>query len=174
MELELRPAAYEEPDARALTVEVQAYYRELHGGIDDSPLGKGELSPPNGAFLLGYLSGGAVAMGGWRFLPGLHVLDGRRVAELRRMYVSPALRRRGAARQLLAALEAGARGAGVDVMVLATGQPQVAAVRFYRACGYLDVPGFGHYASAAEAIHLARRLVSREVGSREAAAVDRG
>ncbi len=112
MELELRPAAYEEPDARALTVEVQAYYRELYGGTDDSPLGKGELNPPHGAFLLGYLNGGAVAMGGWRFVPGLHALDGRRVAELRRMYVSPALRRRGAARQLLAALEAGARGPG--------------------------------------------------------------
>lgn len=158
MKLELRPAAYEHPDAVQLTAQAQDFYRQLYGGTDDSPLGDGELAWPNGAFLLGYLDGTPVAMGGWRFLPGTNALDAAHPAEIRRMFVTDAVRRQGLARTVLTALEASAAAAGADAMVLATGRPQVAAVRFYRASGYVDVPHFGHYAEMDDAVHLGRRL----------------
>lgn len=157
-DLELRPAAYDEPDVARLTAQVQDYYRQIYGGADESPLSPTEFVPPNGLFLLGRLSGAPVAMGGWRFVSGIEALGGKRLAEIRRMYVSRAVRRQGAARALLAELERTAAAAGADVLVLATGDRQPDAVRFYRSCGYVDVPAFGHYAEEPESVHLGKRL----------------
>ena len=156
---DLRPAAYDDPDVARLTAEVQDYYRQIYGGTDTSPIQPGEFVPPNGLFLLGRLAGEPVAMGGWRFVSGIEALGGQRLAEIRRMYVSSAVRRQGLARTLLAELERTAAAAGCDVMVLATGNPQPDAVRFYRGSGYTDVPAFGHYAKEPESVHLGKRLV---------------
>jgi GNAT superfamily N-acetyltransferase len=155
---ELRPASYDEPDVARLTARVQEYYREIYGGTDDSPMDRDEFVPPHGLFLVGRLVGEAVAMGGWRFITGVEALGGRRLAEIRRMYVAADVRRRGVAGLLLAELERTAAAAGADVMVLATGQPQPDAVSFYRRHGYVDVPGFGHYAGMAESVHLGKHL----------------
>ncbi|MCW2811653.1 MAG: hypothetical protein JWP61_2111 [Friedmanniella sp.] len=156
-DLVVRPADYADPDAVALTAAVQAYYVGLYGGSDDSPLDPTELRPPGGRFWLGYLAGVPVAMAGWRLLDA-PLPAGRRVAEVRRMYVAEAGRRRGYARRLLAEIEASAAAAGIDALVLTTGEPQADAVRFYRACGYRDVAPFGFYAAMRGAVFLGRTL----------------
>ena len=80
-------------------------------------------------------------------------------AKIRRMYVDPVVRRRGFAHRLLGALEEGARAAGVERMVLATGRPQTAAIAMYRAAGYADIAPFGYYADSAGVVCLGKTLV---------------
>jgi len=151
--LDLRSARLDDPDALALTEEVQAYYVEVYGGTDEDPIAPEEFLPPQGGFLLGFEAGRAVAMGGWSFLPGstTHV-------KIRRMYVREDARRHGYAAALLERLEQEARDAGAEHVALTTGEPQVAAVRFYRARGYDDVEPFGFYADEPSSVHLGKAL----------------
>lgn len=61
---------------------------------------------------------------------------GNGVAELRRMYVSPEMRRRGLARSMLAEAEHQCRSAGLRRLVLSTSELQQAALSLYRGAGY--------------------------------------
>jgi putative acetyltransferase len=66
--------------------------------------------------------------------------------ELRRMYVAPAARRGGVAREMLRFAEAEARRFGARRLELSTSELQPAAVRLYRSAGYRLM----HEATAAE------------------------
>ena len=48
--------------------------------------------------------------------------------------------------------------AGADWMVLETGRPQIAAIAFYRANGYVDIEPFGFYAAEPDVVSLGKRL----------------
>ncbi|MGN9775250.1 GNAT family N-acetyltransferase [Micromonospora sp. H33] len=116
-----------DPELAAL---VAAWQRELR----DS----GWAGPPDGApedlrFLVAVLGGRAVACGGLRALD-----DG--TGELHRLYVRPAYRGRGIARQLLVALEEMAFRSGHALVRLRTG---VQLATFYATCGYQRIPGYG-------------------------------
>ena len=143
--LRIAAVAFTDPDTQRLVEQVQAEYVVLYGSPDDSPIEDGVLDPPRGAFFLGYVDDEPVAMGGWRLRPDVLRLGGTLGAEVKRMYVAPGARRRGYAREVLAHLEATARGAGADVMVLETGTEQPAAIRMYEEAGYVLVDAFGHY-----------------------------
>jgi GNAT superfamily N-acetyltransferase len=155
--LDLRVVSYDHPDPVALTELAQRFYVQIYGSPDDSPFTVEEFAPPHGTFLVGYLDGRPVAMGGWRFSSDA-VAGAARPAEIKRMFVREELRGRGLAREILSALEISAHDAGADWMILETGQPQVAAVAFYRACGYAAVDRFGHYADSPKALHLGKPL----------------
>lgn len=157
--LDLRPRRYDHPDAAALTDAAQAYYRKIYGGPDRSPIEPDEFSPPSGGFVVGYLEEVPVAMGGWRLLTDPPPVPARQAAEIKRMFVSPDVRRHGLATTLLTRLETAAATAGVDLLVLETGTPQAEAVAFYSRRGYAHVPPFGYYACAPGSIHLGKRLV---------------
>jgi GNAT superfamily N-acetyltransferase len=110
----------------------------LYGRIDvpEAPsAGPEDFSPPSGSFLLGYEDGTAICCGGIKRLP-----DG--ACEIKRMYVVPAARGRGVAKELLEALEDEARALGYTVARLDTGPHQPHAERMYRAAGYADVGNF--------------------------------
>jgi GNAT superfamily N-acetyltransferase len=141
----IEPVRFSDPDTQALVTEVQAEYAVLYGEPDSTPLEETMFDPPAGAFFLGYVDGVAVAMGGWRMRSDVHPWGLARAAEVKRMYVAPSARRRGYARTMLAHLEATARRAGADVMVLETGTEQPEAIAMYVAAGYSLVEGFGHY-----------------------------
>jgi len=157
-ELELHEAALDHPDAVLLTERVQTYYATLYGAPDTGPIEPQELAPPSGRFFLGFLRSEPVLMGGWRFALEPIGIAADRPAEIKRMYVVPEYRRRGLARRLLQHLEQSARSAGADAMVLETGLPQADAVLLYRSSGYTEIPRFGHYQDAPDAIHLGRML----------------
>jgi GNAT superfamily N-acetyltransferase len=157
-EFVIEQVRYDHPDTVALTSEVQAYYQQIYGGPDDTPLGENEFAPPAGAFFIGYSGGTPVAMGGWRWHLAPLGIPADRPAEIKRMYVVESLRGRGLARRLLGHLEDSARAAGADAIVLETGRRQPAAVALYRSSGYHDIPRFGHYAHAPGAIHLGKPL----------------
>jgi GNAT superfamily N-acetyltransferase len=157
-ELELRPTRYDHPDATALTDHAQRFYVQLYGGPDATPFTADEFAPPRGNFLIGYLEGRPVAMGGWRFSPVRAPEGAERPAEIKRMFVHETVRGRGLARRLLGALEDDALAAGADWMILETGQPQVAAIGLYRTAGYSDIAPFGFYADKPTVVSLGRRL----------------
>ncbi len=146
--MDLRPARLSDPDALELIAQVQQEYVERYGGEDEAPIRYDEFDAPAGAFFVGYADLGAgpvpVSMGGWR-RTAVRALGGTAVAEIKRMYVVPAARRRGYAAAVLAHLESSAAEAGLDVLVLETGLRQPEAIALYEAHGYEPIPGYGHY-----------------------------
>ncbi|MBO0845504.1 MAG: GNAT family N-acetyltransferase [Nocardioides sp.] len=133
------------PDAHLLIDAVQQEYILRYGGPDNTPLEPGEFTPPVGAFFVGYRDGVPVMTGAWRFRDDVTRLGSPRPAEVKRMYVVAEARRQGLARLMLAHLEAMARAAGADVMILETGTAQPEAMDLYQAAGYELVEPFGHY-----------------------------
>jgi GNAT superfamily N-acetyltransferase len=63
-------------------------------------------------------------------------------AEIKRMYVVPAARRRGYAREMLGALEDAARELGYSTVRLDTGSRQARAQAMYEAAGYRPIGNF--------------------------------
>ena len=89
------------------------------------------LGAPNddATYLVVVLDGRAVAYGAWRHAPG-------GAAELTGIYVRPAFRGRGIARQLIVAIEEDAFAAGRPVIRLETGTDLPAAIALCRSAGY--------------------------------------
>jgi GNAT superfamily N-acetyltransferase len=151
MSLRLAVVPFDDPVSQQLIDELQAEYVARYGGGDATPVEPGEFAPPNGTFIVVSDAGEPVACGGFRITePG--------IAELKRMYVRAAHRRRGIARMLLARLEDEAREAGVRLLRLETGSRQPEALAMYTAMGYVDAEPFGHYACEPEARHYAKVL----------------
>ena len=110
---------------------------------------------PSIRFFVATLDGEAVGCG------GIALCDG--YAEIKRMYVRETARRSGVADALMARLEAEARSAGLARLLLETGNAQVAALDFYRRCGFVPTESFGPYAalpphSIATSIFMEKRL----------------
>jgi len=150
----LHVVSYDDARVVLLTAEVQAEYGIRYGGDGDvSPIDADEFAPPAGLFLLATSGDEPVAMGGWRH-GGPLAGD----AEVKRMYVRAHHRQAGWARRVLAELERTARQSGAHRLVLGTGNKQPEAIALYRSSGYTDIAGFGHYADAPDAVHLAKPL----------------
>ncbi|MFZ1994254.1 MAG: GNAT family N-acetyltransferase [Solirubrobacteraceae bacterium] len=122
--------------AQAMRDEIAVLYEGLDLDGDTMPkAGAAELSPPGGAFVVGYHEGVPVCCG------GVKRLDDER-CEIKKMYVIPELRGQGVARALLGELEDVARGLGYAVARLDTGPKQGNAEGLYRDEGYVEVPDF--------------------------------
>jgi len=146
------------PDAALLVEDVQQEYVVRYGSRDETPLEPTYFEPPGGAFFVGYLDGRPVATGAWRRRSDVLVDGSDRTAEIKRMFIAADARRRGLARLVLAHLEATARTAGAEVMVLETGLAQPEAIALYESSGYTPIPGFGFYKDAPLSRCFARRL----------------
>jgi GNAT superfamily N-acetyltransferase len=146
------------PDAARLVEEVQGEYVVRYGGRDQTPIGPSFFEPPAGAFFVGYVDDEPVVTGAWRRRDDVVVEGTALTAEVKRMYVSPQVRGRGLARAMLAHLEATAREAGVEVMVLETGTKQPEAIALYSSSGYTRIPGFGFYRDAPLSRCFGKRL----------------
>lgn len=154
MELTIEARPYTDADVTRLVAEVQALYVELYGGPDEAVVADDEFDLPQGQLLVAFADGVPVAMGGWRRLD-----DG--TAEIKRMYTTPGVQRRGVGRRMLHAVEASARAAGVDELVLNTGPHQQPAIALYLAEGYTVTAPFGHYAGHGGALFYAKPLGTR-------------
>lgn len=145
--MNFRRVPFDHPDAVKLNDQVQAEYHLRYGdGGDATPLDPSDFDPPNGIYLIAYDEDGTpVATGGWRCQDtnGEGNLDGD--AEVKRMYVIDAMRGRGLARRMLAALEEDARAAYRRRMVLETGTEQPEAIALYTSSGYEPCGKFGYY-----------------------------
>jgi DNA-binding MarR family transcriptional regulator/GNAT superfamily N-acetyltransferase len=94
-----------------------------------------ELTPPLGALVVARLRGQPVGCGALKFHPDSP-------AELKRMWIAPAMRGLGVGRQLLADLERNAREAGVTVIRLETNRALSEAIALYRRSEYVEVDAF--------------------------------
>ncbi len=137
----------------ALNDELRGLYSEP--GATHFRLDPDEVTDGRGIFLVAYRDGNPVACG------ALRLLDGE-TAELKRMYVAPAVRGKGLGRRLVTALEAEARALNVRRLVLETGVRQTAALALYRATGFRPIPLYGEYClSVKTSVCLGKTLVVR-------------
>jgi GNAT superfamily N-acetyltransferase len=122
--------------AQAMRDEIAVIYPGLELDGDQMPkAGPAQLSPPGGAFLVGYHRGRPVCCGGIkRLAPD--------TCELKRMYLVPDLRGQGVARRLLVALEDKARDLGYTIARLDTGPQQAAARALFESAGYRPIHNF--------------------------------
>jgi GNAT superfamily N-acetyltransferase len=79
-------------------------------------------------------------------------------AEIRRMYVVPAARRRGLSRQILAALEEEARNLGYELVRLETGHLQPEAIALYASSGFAPIPRYRPYVEDERSVCFEKRL----------------
>ncbi|WP_330465700.1 GNAT family N-acetyltransferase [Micromonospora zamorensis] len=145
MLIESRPVT--DPEIAALVVAQQRELREADGGLD------GQVFMPHDdvRYLAVVVDDRAVACG------GLQSLDAE-TGEIKRMYVRPAYRGRGIARQLVAALEECAFRQGHSVVCLETGTYLPTAIALYTSCGYEQIPVYGEYVSNPYSVCFAKRL----------------
>ncbi len=127
------------PDARSC---LRAYFGELarrfDGGFDPAQsisADDDELTAPAGLLLVATLHGEPVGCGALKF-------HGDGPAEVKRMWVSPAVRGLGLGRRLLAELEARAAASGVRGLRLETNRALAEAIGLYRDAGYHEVAAF--------------------------------
>ncbi len=133
----------------ALVIAQQKELNEAAGGLDDAVY----VPHDDAAYLVVVVQGRAVACGAWQPLePG--------VAELKRMYVRPAYRGQGIARQLVVALEEEALADDRPVLRLETGTYLPAAIALYRSAGYTPIPVFGEYVGNPYSVCFEKFLVA--------------
>jgi GNAT superfamily N-acetyltransferase len=151
----------EDPDALDLIARLND---ELTGRYDDPSdnhfrLEPDEVSPGVGAVVVGRLADRAVACGAIRRIRDLDRdidgdLDGdvhgngRRIAEIKRMYVAPDARGNKLGAAILDRLEHEASVLGIDQLVLETGSRQPEAIQMYERAGFTARERWGEYAQA--------------------------
>jgi ribosomal protein S18 acetylase RimI-like enzyme len=120
---------------------LRAYIAELsdrfEGGFDPArsiSAADDEVSPPAGLFLTATLYSDPVGCGALKFHDD--------AAEIKRMWVAPAIRGLGLGRRLLAELERHAAARGVRTLRLETNRALSEAIGLYRSAGYREVAAF--------------------------------
>jgi GNAT superfamily N-acetyltransferase len=133
----------EAADARSEEVEglLASYFAEIQAafGYDDAhaaPTVPEDFTPPNGAFLVVRATDGTATGCG-----AIRLLDPA-TAEVKRMWLHPSMRGRGAGWALLVALEAEAQRLGATRGVLDTNATLTSALALYRAAGWVEVPAY--------------------------------
>jgi ribosomal protein S18 acetylase RimI-like enzyme len=121
---------------------LRAYFAELNrrfeAGYDPAAaaaLEPHEMRLPAGLFLVATLNGEPVGCGALKFHAG-------RLAELKRMWVSPTARGLGLGRRLLRELEAQAAQHGSQAVRLDSNHTLTEAIALYRSAGYRPVAAF--------------------------------
>jgi len=107
-------------------------------GTPPSPFSPDEALAPGTTFVVARLGGQPIGCGALRRID-------ETTAEVKRMYVAPAGRRRGIARRILQALEELAAGFNYRTIRLQTGLEQPEAIRFYESSGYHRTAAYGYH-----------------------------
>lgn len=145
--LRLAPAAEEivleevDPRGKAALFCLGEYYAELarrfeHGydvSLARDPHAE-DMIRPRGVFLVAMTGGLPVGCAGLK--------GGGEIAEVKRLWVSPAVRGRGLARRLMAAVEDAAHGLSIPVLRLDTNSALAEAVHLYRSDGWTEIARF--------------------------------
>ncbi|GIF26464.1 GNAT superfamily N-acetyltransferase [Actinoplanes tereljensis] len=147
MLIESRPAL--DPELGALVTAQQQEIREIDGGMNTTVF----IPNDDAAYMVAVVEYRAVACAGWQAMePG--------VVELQRMYVRPAFRGRGIARQMIVAVEEEALAADRPVIRLETGTYLPAAIALYQSAGYHQIPAYGPYVGNPFSVCFEKRLAA--------------
>jgi len=135
----IEPADPAGADARLC---IEAYFRELEqrfeAGFDPARTTSAdpeELVPPAGLFLIARLDGRPAGCGALK-------VKGRRLGEIKRMWVAPDARGLGIAQRLLGAIEEHAVKMGLDTLQLDTNRALKEARALYARNGYREIPRY--------------------------------
>ncbi len=135
MGLEFRSGRSDESPGRELLRELIDLFDAQYAGRAERPgsvTTPDEMAPPDGAFLVGLLDERPIAIGGVRRLEDA-------VCEIKRLYVVPDARSRGAGRALLAALEQSARELGYQRARVDGGPKQQHSRTLFAGSGYIEI-----------------------------------
>ena len=121
--------------ARALMQQLDAEIAALYPGSVISGIDEIEFEKAGGYFVILQQGNQSIGCGGFR------PVDAECV-EIKRMFVRPDERRRGAARQILRHLEQEVHRRGFRWTVLETGCDNAGAIALYESEGYLQIPEF--------------------------------
>ena len=121
--------------AYAASLGIDLGFQDFQGELATLP---GDYVPPRGALLLAF--DGEDALGCVAVRP----LEAPRLAELKRLYVSPARRGRGIGLELTQAALNSARGAQYERVLLDTLPSMDAAQRMYERLGFRDIDAYRH------------------------------
>ena len=153
MEVRIERADLRSEDARVLIEALNAELTERYPepGANHFRLDADEVTDGRGAFLVATSDGVVAGCGAIRRLNATE-------AEIKRMYVVPAMRGQGVGGSIVAALEDVAVGLGVTRLVLETGERQPEAIALYSRVGFAIVPAFGEYVGSAFSVCMAKEL----------------
>jgi putative acetyltransferase len=141
----------DQPAVIALIAELDAYQDSLYPPEARYALDLASLLDPNVLFAVARgADGEAVGCGA--------VVIRAAYGEIKRMYVRPAARGQGAARQILRALEEGACARGCRGLMLETGPYQPEALAFYASQGFARCAAFGDYPEHPLSVFMRKEL----------------
>ena len=126
------------PDASALVLELEAHLEPFYPQASRHGYSIEKLITQDVALFVTRYEGAPAGCGGIQ-------LFGTEYGELKRMYVRPAFRGLGLAKQMVDHLADYARAQGVGLLRLETGLHQVEAIGLYEAMGFYRIPPFGPY-----------------------------
>jgi putative acetyltransferase len=144
--IESRPPL--DPELAALVTAQQWEIRDIDKGMNRAVF----VPRDDAAYLVAVVNGRAVGCGAWQAMAD-------DVAELKRMYVRPAFRGRGIARQMIVAIDE-ALAAGRPIIRLETGDYLPAAIALYQSAGYQEIPAYGPYVGNPFSVCFEKRLVA--------------
>ena len=153
--MDVLPVRAPTDDIRQLIGELDAELGALYRPEQRHGLPLDAIFAPHIRFFIAVRDGMALGCGGVALFPDF--------AEVKRMYVSPAVRGTGVADTLMVRLMLEARQAGHAVLRLETGTYSAAAIGFYRRSGFRDCAAFGEYAALPPSEISASHFMERHV-----------
>ncbi|MCB1333592.1 MAG: GNAT family N-acetyltransferase [Roseivivax sp.] len=151
MSVTIREGDPRTPAVRALLNASHALMQALFPPEDNFYLEIDALCVPSITFLVAEVDGAVCGCG------AIARKDG--YAEIKSMYVDEAARGKGVAAALLDALETRARGDGIGVLRLETGNLLHSALRLYERHGFVRIGPFGDYPDSPSSLFYEKRLV---------------
>jgi putative acetyltransferase len=139
MDIRIEQAMAPDADVRALIEELEQDLSSSYAPHQRHGLALDAIFQPHIHFFLARRGTEALGCGG--------VALYRDFAEVKRVYVRPAMRGNGIADALMDRLTGVARAAGRNLLRLETGDQQQAAIRFYARLGFTDCKDFEPYSS---------------------------
>lgn len=142
--ISIRRSTASDPAFSALVAELDADLRARYGAMQDQYDGFNRL-PADTPVVIAEEDGRPLGCGSYKPFERQAGRTGEKAIELKRMFVTPAARRRGVARAIVAELETWARELGVAAVVLETGTLQHEAIALYERLGFTRIPAFPPY-----------------------------
>ncbi|MGD0742370.1 MAG: GNAT family N-acetyltransferase [Acidimicrobiales bacterium] len=155
MPVEIRREDLSDPVARELIAALNAEIRRRYPNPLDwhFDLTTEDVDPGRGAFVVATAGNADVACGAVRLI-------GEGIAELKRMFVIPAFRKRGIGSAVLAFLESEARAIGAARIVLETGIRSPEGLALYRRAGYEEIEKYGPYVYSEVSVCMGKDLAA--------------
>ena len=153
MQITVAAEPFDSDDARRLVAALDAHLAGLYPPEQrfGSNLRPEHVGPGRGTFVIARADGVAVGCG------ALRKLD-ETTAEVKRMYVEPAVRGRGVGKAILDNLESAALAVGARRVVLETGTFQTEAIGLYRRAGFDPIDCFGEYSTSPTSLCFEKHL----------------